>query len=252
MNYIQSLIAMVLGHRCAACNQPCIGSIVCKICIDQITRNQLQKKRCIRCASALNQSFTSHLIESKEKSNELPMCLKCSTHSFAFDAAVCVGGFDNPLSQLISQLKFSHCLIIAPWFARQLFTCINQLPNHLQSFDIIVPIPLHINRLRERGFNQSWEIIKHLPYLNVQKKHVLERLKDTPSQRNMNALERIHNVKEAFIVPESSIHLIKNKRILLIDDVVTTTATANAASIALKSAGVAHITLASIARVDYL
>ncbi len=239
MYYIKKLTATLLGQRCAACNQVCFGSIICTTCTGLVVKHRLYTLRCTRCAVNLNMH-----------TNE-PVCTHCLAHPPAFDAAVCVGDFNNPISQLISQLKFSHHLIIAAWCAEQLANCLSHLPTHLQQFDLIVPIPLHNNRLRERGFNQSWEIIRHLPYAAHQKHSVLERLRDTPSQRELNATERMINVKNAFRVDEKYLEFIKNKRILLVDDVITTAATAQAASIALKANGVAHITLASIARVSH-
>jgi ComF family protein len=242
MSYIKNIkkiTATVLGQRCAACNQACFGSIVCPMCTDLITKRRLYTMRCTQCAVILN-----------KPTNE-SVCTSCFTHPPAFDATVCVGDFNEPLSQLISQLKFSHHLIIASWCAEQLAYCLSHLSKQQQQFDLIVPIPLHSNRLRERGFNQSWEIIRHLPYTAHQKHSVLERLRDTPSQRELNATERMMNVKNAFMVDEKYLECVKNKRILLVDDVVTTTATAQTASVALKAAGAVHIMLASIARVSH-
>jgi ComF family protein len=241
MKYLTQLAAMVLGKTCAACKVPCIGSIICDSCSDLIVKQQLHTLRCTQCANRLH-SLNQH---------NTALCTACTHQAPTFDAAVCVGDFTEPLSQLISQLKFSHCLINASWFAKQLHQSLNTLPKPLQQFDLIVPIPLHVNRLRERGFNQAWEIIRYLPYPAHQKHPVLERLRDTPSQRHMNAAERVANVSNAFMVYEHCLELVKNKRILLVDDVVTTTATAQAAGKALKAAGVAHITLASVARVSH-
>jgi ComF family protein len=153
---------------------------------------------------------------------------------------VCVGGFAPPLSLLIAQFKFEERLVLATWFAQLLDIKLKAL-----HFDIIVPVPLFDARLSERGFNQAWEIVKHIDS-SAAKQNVLTRLRNTPSQRSVSAAQRFANVRNAFAADDS----VRGKRVLLVDDVVTTTATVQSASKALKAAGASHVTVACIARVN--
>jgi ComF family protein len=251
-------LALVLGQRCAACEAPCIDTPVCESCTQKVAYSGTRHVRCQQCASPLIEATHNYQL------GQYSLCGQCSGHAPAFDAAVCVGSFSEPLGQLISQFKFSHHLVLARWFATQLqpqlITLENQSP---QPFDLIVPIPLHPQRLRERGFNQAWEIIRHLAYPAQQKCHLLERLRDTPSQRNMTAVQRLANVKQAFGIADNSFQTpystlpnvlaqpLMGKHIVLLDDVVTTTATMQSASLALKAAGASRVSLACIARVSH-
>lgn len=211
--------SVLLGQACAACDTPCVDAPVCKGCTLSLSKSL----RCPRCALRQGAGV---------------LCGGCASKPPAFDATVCVGSFVAPLSGLVAQLKFEKRLVLAQWFASQLAMRLGH-----QAFDAVVPIPLHPLRLQARGFNQAASIAAHLPYrLN----HALDRLRDTPSQRSVSAAQRLSNVKGAFAANLD----LRGQHILLIDDVVTTTATAQAASLALKKAGAARVTVGCVARVD--
>lgn len=211
--------SVLLGQACAACDTPCFDAPVCKAC----TMGLLKPPRCPRCAVVQRMGA---------------LCGACSTKPPAFDAMVCVSSFAAPLAGLVAQLKFEKHLVLAKWFAAQLAPSLGG-----QTFDAIVPVPLHFTRLQERGFNQAASIAKHLPFPLW---HALERVRDTPSQRTVTASQRFSNVRGAFAASRD----LAGARLILIDDVVTTGATVQAASLALKRAGAAHITVACIARVN--
>jgi ComF family protein len=168
------------------------------------------------------------------------VCGACISKPPAFDATVCVGAFAPPLSLLIAQFKFEERLMLAAWFAQLLSLRLKDT-----TFDLIVPVPLFDARLSERGFNQAWEIVKQIDS-SAEKANALTRLRDTPSQRSVSAAQRFANVRNAFAADDS----VRGKRVLLVDDVVTTTATVQSASKALKAAGASHVTVACIARVN--
>ncbi len=225
---LRSVQALTFGQCCAACDIPSAGSVVCQSCTD---RSISTSPRCPRCATTLG--FMPPIAQ---------LCGACSRKPPSFDAAVCVGSFTDPLSSLIAQYKFASGLVLAPWFAAQLDARLQGL-----TFDLITAVPLFHTRMAERGFNQAWEITKHLQANpTATKHHVLTRLRDTPSQRNVTAAQRFSNVRGAFAANTG----LDGLRVLLVDDVVTTTATVQAASAALKSAGAAHVTVACIARVS--
>ncbi|HLA50789.1 MAG TPA: ComF family protein [Thermodesulfobacteriota bacterium] len=117
------------------------------------------------------------------------------------------------------------------------------------SHDLVVPVPLHKKRLKERGFNQSLFLAKglagiyNLPvdYLN------LKRIRATDPQVNLKGEDRINNVRGAFAAEDRAVF--KDKRVLLIDDVYTTGATVLECSRVLKKAGVKDINVLTLARV---
>ena len=122
----------------------------------------------------------------------------------------------------------------------------------IEDADAIVPVPLHPTRLITRRFNQAAEIARPLarraalPYLP----DVLIRRRDTKSQGGRSASGRRRNVQAAFAVPRRAWPKVAGKRILLIDDVLTTGATAEGCARVLKAAGASAVHVAAVARVQ--
>jgi len=124
--------------------------------------------------------------------------------------------------------------------------------NHV---DLIIPVPLHPNRLTERGYNQSEKIARGI-YDGLAKKNsnapelapeILIRSRDTPHQLGQGREERLHNLTGAFTVEQ--INAIQNKTILLVDDVLTTGATLAETSATLLEAGAAQVYIATLCAV---
>lgn len=116
-----------------------------------------------------------------------------------------------------------------------------------KKIDIIIPVPLHEQRLKERGFNQSDLFASQIARV-LEKPFLpqgLVRCKNTEDQTKLNASQRRENVKEAFVCAEGL--SLKDKRILVVDDVITTGATIEACARALKEAGAGAVFAASIA-----
>jgi ComF family protein len=111
--------------------------------------------------------------------------------------------------------------------------------------EVVVPVPLHHSRLRERGFNQAADLARHLglPVLSA-----LRRVRATATQTSLPAAQRHRNVRQAFVATRR-VHAIRNSRVILVDDVCTTGATLEACARALKEAGVAHVAALTAARV---
>jgi len=113
---------------------------------------------------------------------------------------------------------------------------------------ILVPVPLHPTRLRERGFNQSEHIAKMLANCgseNIKVESLLTRRQYTQSQTSLNRSERYQNVKNAFTLAPDAV-LASTKPYVLIDDVFTTGSTLNACAHVLRAAGVHQIKVATI------
>ncbi|MDQ4140431.1 MAG: ComF family protein, partial [Bacteroidota bacterium] len=119
--------------------------------------------------------------------------------------------------------------------------------QYQEQFDFIVPVPLHRQKLRKRGYNQSDSFAKGLAQiLDIPwQPDVLERLADTSTQTKKTRLERWQNVGQLFSVAKPE--MVKDQRILLVDDVMTTGATLEACSLVLLDAGAATVSVAAIA-----
>ncbi len=176
-------------------------------------------------------------------------CAACLAKPRAFDAARAACLYDETSRNPILQLKHADRLDLAPLFARWLSRTAREL---IEEADAIAPVPLHPLRLLRRRYNQAAEIARPLaamtgtPYLP----DALVRRRATATQGGKSGSGRKRNVAGAFEVPEARRTQVEGLRILLIDDVLTTGATAEGCARALKAAGAARVDLAVVARVQ--
>jgi ComF family protein len=110
--------------------------------------------------------------------------------------------------------------------------------------DLVVPVPLHGRRRRQRGFNQAEELAKHL---GLEWRTVLRRTRATPSQTDLPAARRHANLKDAFALRRRE--RVAGLTVLLVDDVSTTGATLNACAAVLRQSGAREVRALTVARV---
>lgn len=175
-------------------------------------------------------------------------CPACMAQPYAFDRARAACVYDEASRGLILKFKHGDHQPFAPLFARWVARAAAPL---LAETDAVVPVPLHRFRLLSRRFNQAAEIARplardaHLDFVP----DALVRQTHTSTQGGKSARGRRLNVKKAFAVTEAGRRRIKGRRILLVDDVLTTGATAEACARALVEAGARAVDLAVVARV---
>lgn len=176
-------------------------------------------------------------------------CAACAARPRAFDAARAACLYDETSRDPILKLKHADRLDLAPMFARWISRSAREL---IEEADAIAPVPLHPWRLLHRRYNQAAEIARPLaaltgtPYLP----DALVRRRPTATQGGKSGSGRKRNVAGAFEVAEARRRQVEGLRILLIDDVLTTGATAEGCARALKAAGAARVDLAVVARVQ--
>jgi competence protein ComFC len=153
----------------------------------------------------------------------------------------------NAIQTLIHHLKYGQMRKIGREYGKQLAEEVLKSEN--LNTDFIVPVPLHISKKRERGYNQSDFICEGISeVLNVPLLiKGLKRLKFTKTQTKLTREERQENVRDAFRVRKKYIQIIKDKNIILVDDVITTGSTIIECAGVLKSNGCGDITVCSIA-----
>lgn len=165
-----------------------------------------------------------------------------------------LGHYQGTLRQAIHRLKYDGRVALAEPLGLLLASSLHETPllhgptGEPAGFDRVVPVPLHPTRLRQRGFNQAERIacVVAREYGWPLDTHGLRRLTPTRSQTRLGAIERVQNVKNAFSAATPS--RFTGDRVLLIDDVLTTTATVRACSEALLLAGASRIGVAALAR----
>jgi len=178
-------------------------------------------------------------------------CAACTARPRAFDRARAACLYDETSREPILMLKHGDRTELAPLLARWLSRAAHDL---LAEAEVIAPVPLHRGRLLRRKFNQAAEIARPLARLRgvAYRPDALVRVRATESQGGKSGGGRRRNVAAAFAVPASRAAQVAGRRVLLVDDVLTTGATLEGCARALKAAGAARVDVAVVARVKEL
>ncbi len=210
-----SLLDLALPPVCAGCRH--VGQLFCDDCLDQVS--WIEEPICQRCGRP-----QIHLTANCSSCHQLPPYLqqiRAATRHV------------EPVRTVLHKMKYEGLFALSQPLGELM---VRAWPRWQLQFDLILPIPLHNKRLRERGYNQSELLV------NVLKEHYewsgdpsgLTRSRHTRPQLGLTANERRANVLRAFVADST---LVTDKRVLLVDDVCTTGSTLAAAAQALKQAG---------------
>jgi ComF family protein len=177
------------------------------------------------------------------------LCLQCIKKKPHFDQAISVFEYDNFSKSVI--LKFKHgdathiCrqLVVWLWRASQ---------DVIKDFDIIVPVSIHFLKRLKRKYNQSELLAQKLGILSgiSYEPRILRKEKQTPQQEGLSRNARLKNVRNSFEINLQYAHLLRNKNVILVDDVLTTGATVNECSHNLKKHGAKKVIVLTVARVS--
>lgn len=203
---------------------------LCRGCIVALPANPIA---CPRCALPL--------------AAPAPVCGHCLRAPPPFAAAHAPFRYGDPLDRLLTRFKFAADLAAGRVLGTLL---VEAVAASLPRGAVVLPMPLHRRRLAERGFNQAWELARMLARgagLST-RADLLLRMRATDPQTGLTAVSRRRNVRGAFVVPPSRAPWIDGRPVVLVDDVITTGATAAEASRALLRAGAAQVTVVAVAR----
>jgi ComF family protein len=177
--------------------------------------------------------------------DETGRCALCRLGLQGFDAVYSYGSYEGSLRELVHLFKYNGVRPLGRTFGRFL----DQALPRETSFDVIVPMPLHWFKKWQRGFNQADILAREIgKKWNVPVRNVIRRKKATRPQAGLTNAKRRLNMSGAFRIPRG--RSLAGMRVLLVDDVVTTGATASACARVLKRAGAAHVALLALARTD--
>jgi ComF family protein len=223
-------LAATLPSQCAICHTWDAGRL-CRHCRERFIP---PLPRCPRCALPLARP-------------DAP-CSECQRSPLPFERCVAALDYAWPWSGVVGQLKFRDGLDLAGALSALLLQAVRR--EAPPSVDVLLPLPLGPQRLRERGYNQAWEMARRLaPPLDLQADaRTLLRLFDTPRQSGLAQAQRSANVRGAFGVAPGRLSALRARRVALVDDVMTTGATAAEAARTLLDAGVASVQLWVLAR----
>lgn len=227
-----TLLNVRLFFRQFTLDQPCVlcGSmnrhgLWCEACEHALPR--LHEPLCRICAAPVPQG---------------DLCGHCISHPPVFTRTTAVYAYTFPVNKLIQQLKYGDQLALADALSGQLAKRIDRenLP------DRIVAMPLHPDKLRQRGYNQALLLARNLAReLDIELlTHACHRVRNTPSQSTLPFKERGRNVRNAFVCDVD----LSGKRVVLVDDVLTSGASLSALATAIRKQGASEIQTWVVAR----
>lgn len=222
------------------------GSIIPPRCVFCGTKCRLcERSICHGCSSDLPWVVNACALCATPVGAPLPYtvhCASCQRHPPAFQATIAPLLYDFPVDAGLKALKFGRSLHYAPAFAELLIV---QMPRFSSDIDALLPVPLHWRRQAFRGFNQAYElskpVAKHfgLPIIKG-----VSRDRATAFQSGLSASQRRRNLKNAFVVKK----VLRNRHVLIVDDVVTTGETTRRLARALIDHGVEKVSVLAVAR----
>ena len=238
-----SLAAILVPSDCRICDYPLVRLSkipVCEPCLSSVRLSEVVS--CGLCGEALD-------FLSPEAPAICPLCRRVPPR---FDFAISFGGYDGALRGLLHLLKYEHLRPAAKILGGKLAEAMKPWGFEGDRPVLVIPVPLHRSKRRQRGFNQSELIarsaLKVLPSFRFEL-HIgnLRRTRATVSQTGLTRHQRRENVRGAFVVeaPEQ----VKGRSVLIVDDVYTTGTTLNECARVLRAAGAKQVVVATVARV---
>ncbi len=222
------LLDLVFPPFCLTCGTAS-EEYLCAECVDKILL--IEPPACARCGSP---------------APTYP-CPNCEGLSFSFDSAHCAGIYEGVLREAIHAFKYGCCEALSETLGGIMSS---RIPARFLEgrIDCVVPLPIHRSRMLVRGFNQS-ELLARRVCSDTGLELALDVLyqkRKTPHQVNLPQEKRLGNVRNAFAVRNAG--KIAGKRVLLVDDVLTTGSTLNEAALAMKNAGASSVHAYTLAR----
>jgi ComF family protein len=234
-NPLAGLVSLLYPASCAACAGPIEPhEHLCGACEENVAR--VLPPFCSKCsqpfAGAITDVFT---------------CANCEGRTLHFDTAVSCYRSRGPVRNVIHDFKYGRQLHVRHLLGRWLADALDDPRLAGRRFDMVVPVPLHPTRKRERGFNQAELLAVELNRLRaIPVCDLLQRIRYTTTQTQFDRMERIENLGGAFRLRRNCD--VQGCRVLLVDDVLTTGSTLSECALVLKKAGVLSVHAATVAR----
>lgn len=231
---INPIVDLIWPKTCLACGARLphadVQATFCHVCHESLM--PVLSPYCPRCALPFEGVGPDHL------------CKACLLDPPAFSEARALYHYGEAAAKAVLRLKYAPM----PQLARPLGKLLVEVVRAQPAPDVIVPVPLHKKRLRQRGFNQAVLIAQPIsrelgrPLVT----RALARIRQTRAQAGLSATQRKENLNGAFEVREQK--WILDRKVLIIDDVITTGTTLREVSSVLKAAGAADVAVAAVAR----
>ena len=220
---------------CIICDNPIKLTNTYSICKDCFNKLHFLKDACLKCGKPI----IHHNLEYEN----IKDCPSCTHRSFYFDRAISCIEYDKTSKKMILDFKYKNKTYFCRYVA-QIMSEKMELEN--LSADYLLFVPLHKKRLRKRGFNQAQKIAEDLSDITgIPTLNCIVRCKNTKRLYNLNKKEREQEVKNSFIIKDKD-NLLKDRNVILIDDIFTTASTTNEISKLLRLIPVNKITVLTL------
>lgn len=220
MNFLKNMLFFIFPRKCEMC-ETISESYICDKCKSKLEKTELYLNR----------------IDDYSKDNTKYF----DEHAYIFE-------YNSIIREKIIEYKFKNKPYLGKMFS-EFFVKNEKLYGFLQKYDIIIPVPMTKKKVRKRGYNQSEliakQIAKGMPNLKLETK-VLIKIKENKTQSSLNKKQRQENVKDVYKV--QNVEKIKEKNVIIFDDIYTTGATVNECARALKLGGANKIAVLTIAK----
>ena len=239
---LRKVLHTVMPENCRSCGQVLWEDSVpffCNHCWASL--NPITGPTCQRCGLPFPSPVS--LLHSPNH-----QCENCRLRPPAFTQAWSLFPYKSPLKEAIGLFKYQSKVSLTGPLTTLLLRALTSLPNPLARIDVILPVPLHPIRLREREYNQSLLLAFRLSrLLGLPLSYTaLVRIRPTKPQTTLSRNDRLKNLRRSFVVTQPGI--LQDKKILLVDDVFTTGTTVNECAKALRKAGTSHVFVVTLAR----
>ena len=237
--WLQSILDLIYPRYCLVCNISLNNTerrALCSDCTTKITFIN-QDTSCPRCGLDLGPYVQTDTL-----------CQECHAHPPRFTRAIAVAGYDGVIREAIHKFKYAKERVLLDELSGLLIARWQGVTQLLPQIDMIMPAPLYRGKLKERGFNQSQLLAERLSQATGIPLEIdnLIKTRSTPDQAGLDSVDRKKNLIDAFEVTNPK--AVDGKNILLIDDVLTTGATASEISHTLKKAGAKNVYVLVLAR----
>jgi len=235
LNGIGGIASLLYPPVCTICGANVrAGEYLCDQCETKAVR--IVAPFCQKCSEPFEGAITGTFT-----------CANCAHRAIHFDAAVAAYRSRGIVRQIVHDFKYGRQIYLRHLMARWLYAALDDERLRGRRFNIIIPVPLHPTRQRERGFNQATLLAELLSAeIQIQCKPALERIRYTTTQTALDRAGRMENLHNAFRLRKNT--NVRGLRVLLIDDVLTTASTLSECARVLKGAGAISVHAATAAR----
>ena len=235
LDRLGAIASLLYPPVCAICRADVpAGEHLCDQCETKVVR--IAPPFCQKCSEPFQGAITGEFT-----------CANCTHRTIHFDAAVAAYRSRGVVRQIIHDFKYARQIHLRLLVTRWLRAALDDARLAGCRFDLIIPVPLHPARQRERGFNQASVLAELLrAEVSIPSKLVLERIRYTTTQTALDRAERMENLHNAFRLRKNAD--VRGLHVLLIDDVLTTGSTLSECARILKRAGAISVHAATAAR----